>query len=327
MSAVLPLTNRPAVAHTPAQEQHRRLVQQLRSTFGPIICDAFDDHAVVEIMLNDNGQVLIERHGRGTEIAGALSPQQGQNAISLVAGWIGATGNADNPIVEGALPPEFGGARFEGVLPPCSPGPMFAIRLKARSIFTLDQYVERGIMSSAQSEILKEAVADHKNILVSGGTGSGKSTLLNALLAEISSGAGLDDRIIVIEDTPELQCSAPNYASLLTKNGVDMTRLLKATLRLRPNRIIVGEVRDGAALALLKAWNTGHPGGLATLHANNPEAALLRLDQLCQEAGVPPQTALITEAVDVVVQISHTSQEPGRRVTDILIVKKERLCD
>ena len=316
MSAILTLTN------TPAQEQHRRLVQQLRSTFGPTICAAFDDHAVVEIMLNDDGQVLVERHGRGIEVATALSVQQGQNAISLVAGWIGTTGNSDNPIVEGALPPEFGGARFEGILPPCSPAPVFAIRLKARAIFTLDQYVERGIMSSAQCGTLKEAVAAHKNILVSGGTGSGKSTLLNALLAEISGGAGLDDRIIIIEDTPELQCAAPNTASLLTKDGVDMTRLLKATLRLRPNRIIVGEVRDGAALALLKAWNTGHPGGLATLHANNPQAALLRLDQLCQEAGVPPQTALITEAVDIVVQISRTSAEPGRRVTDILVVEK-----
>ena len=248
-----------------------------------------------------------------------MAEQAGINIIGLVASWIGTTGNAENPIVEGALPPEFGGARFEGILPPCSPAPVFAIRLKARSIFTLDNYVEKGIINYSQSAILKEAVAGHKNILVSGGTGSGKTTLGNALLHEISIGAGLDDRVVLIEDTSELQCTAPNSVSLLTKDGVDMIRLLKATLRLRPNRIIVGEVRDASALALLKAWNTGHPGGLATLHANNPQAALLRLDQLCQEAGVPSQKELIFEAVDLVIQISKSST--GRTVDAIFDVK------
>ncbi len=309
---------------TPAEEAHARLVKQMSASFGPVICAAFKEDSVVEIMLNDNGEVLIERHGVGIEIAGKMPEQQGRNAIAIVASWMKTEGNSERPIVEGALPPEFGGARFEGVLPPCAPAPIFAIRLKARSVFTLDQYVERGIMSSGQSRILKTAVTEHRNILVSGGTGSGKTTLGNALLHEISLGAGLDDRIVLIEDTSELQCTAPNTVSLLTKDDVDMTRLLKATLRLRPNRIVVGEVRDKSALALLKAWNTGHPGGLATLHANNPSAALLRLDQLCQEAGVPSQAELVREAVDLVVQIERCAQEPGRRISALFSVKQQQ---
>ena len=310
-----------AVLLSPAEKKHQGLVAQMRATFGPVICAAFDDPAVVEIMLNDNGKLLIERHGRGIEVAGAVADQAGRNIISLVASWVGDVGNSDNPIVEGALPPEFGGARFEGVLPPCAPAPIFAIRLRARSIYSLDDYLHTGTITAEQHAALVTAVVQHKNILVSGGTGSGKTTLGNAVLQYVSEISHLDDRIVLIEDTPELQCTAPNVVSLLTKDDVDMTRLLKATLRLRPNRIVVGEVRDKAALALLKAWNTGHPGGVATLHANNPQAALLRLDQLCQEAGVPSQASLVHEAVDLVVQISRAATPAGRRVDALFDVK------
>lgn len=183
---------------SPKEEQHRRLVQQMRSTFGPVVCRAFEDPLVVEVMLNDDGNVLVERHGRGIEVEGTLPAQQGINAIGLVASWIGAIGNADHPIVEGALPKEFGGARFEGVLPPCSPGPLFAIRLKARVVYTLEDYVSKGIMSSEQLGRLRQAVINHQNILVSGGTGSGKTTLGNSLLREVAVGAGLNDRIVLI---------------------------------------------------------------------------------------------------------------------------------
>ncbi len=310
-----------AVLLSPAEKKHQGLVAQMRATFGPTICAAIEDHTAVEIMLNDNGQLLVERHGSGITQAGFIQDQAGRNIIGLVASWTGEIGNSENPIVEGALPPEFGGARFEGVLPPCSPAPIFAIRLRARSIYTLSDYVSSGILTPAQHTAITAAINDHKNILVSGSTGSGKTTLGNAVLHHISTISKLDDRLVLIEDTPELQCSAPNVVSLLTKDEVDMTRLLKATLRLRPNRIVVGEVRDKAALALLKAWNTGHPGGLATLHANNPEAALLRLDQLCQEAGVPSQTDLVRESVDLVVQISRAPTPSGRRVDALLDVK------
>ena len=153
-----------------------------------------------------------------------------------------------------------------------------------------------------------------------GPAGSGKTTMLNACSDYVSRISGLDQRIVIIEDTREIQCNAPNVVQMLTDpdSGIDMTRLLKLTLRYRPDRIFVGEVRDRSALALLKAWGTGHPGGLATLHANDAEGALTRLDQLCQEAGVPSQRHLIEEAVDVVVQIARDPNHPaGRRITEI----------
>lgn len=308
-------------ALSPSEKKHQGLIAQMRATFGPLICAALEDPAVIEIMLNDNGQLLVERHGDGITRVGTVPEQTGRNIIALVASWLNELGNADNPIVEGALPPEFGGARFEGILPPCSPAPIFAIRLRARSIYSLEDYLKAGIISAEQYSAIVSAVEARKNILVSGGTGSGKTTLGNAILHYISTISKLDDRVVMIEDTPELQCTAPNTVSLLTKDDVDMTRLLKATLRLRPNRIVVGEVRDKAALALLKAWNTGHPGGLATVHANNPEAALLRLDQLCQEAGVPSQAALVREAVDLVVQIVRAATPAGRKVEALYDVK------
>jgi type IV secretion system protein VirB11 len=311
---------------TPEQEKHARLVEQLRRTFGSTVMPLFSDHAVVEIMLNPDGKILVERHGRGIEEVGSLTPHRARNIVNLAAASLETIVNTDRPIVEGALPAEFDRARFEGLVPPLVTEPTFAIRLRPRTVHSLDDYVEREIMTPDQADQIRRAVMDRQNILVAGGTGSGKTTLLNAILAEIAGITGLDQRIVMIEDTSELKCDARNVVPLLTSSAakIDMTVLLKATLRLRPDRIIVGEVRDGAALALLKAWNTGHPGGAATLHANNPRAALLRLDQLCQEAGVPPQQDLIREAVDIVIQIARdATARSGRRITDLLRVK----CD
>ncbi len=302
------------------QERHDRLIEQMRRILGSDICAVFEDPNAVEIMLNDDGRVLVERHGEGITHLTNLPVSKTLNFLSLMADFRGTTVTREKPIVEGAMPDEFLRARFAGAIPPLMPQPTFAIRLPARKVFTLDNYVEKGILTPDQLRMLLYAVEARKNILVSGSTSSGKSTLVNAVLDAISVRASLNERIVVLEDTRELQCSAPNTTSMLTYEdvGIDFTRLLKLTLRYRPDRIIVGEVRDGAALALLKAWNTGHPGGLATLHANNPQAALMRLDQLCQEAGVPSQMDLIREAVGVVIQIQRDPCHPaGRRITAI----------
>ncbi|WP_226850158.1 P-type conjugative transfer ATPase TrbB [Acidithiobacillus ferrooxidans] len=300
------------------QERHDRLIEQMRRILGSEICAVFEDPNAVEIMLNDDGRVLVERHGAGITELTTLPTSKTLNFLGLMADFRGTTVSCEKPVVEGAMPDEFLRARFAGAIPPLMPQPTFAIRLPARKVFTLDQYVAKGIITPAQHADIVQAVVDHKNILVSGSTSSGKTTLVNAILHAISERSGLNERLILIQDTSELQCSAPNTTSMLTYEdaGVDYTKLLKLTLRYRPDRIIVGEVRDGAALALLKAWNTGHPGGLATLHANNPQAALMRLDQLCQEAGVPPQKELIREAVGLVIQIQRDVNHPaGRRIT------------
>ncbi|WP_236609426.1 P-type conjugative transfer ATPase TrbB [Acidithiobacillus caldus] len=301
-------------------EAHARLIEQMRRILGEDICKAFEDPKVVEILLNDNREVLVERHGQGITPLTTMPAAKALNLLGLMASYRETVVDRAHPIVEGAMPPEFLRARFAGCIPPLTPAPTFAIRLPARSVFTLEDYVSRGILTDAQYEKITAAIRDRKNIVVSGGTGSGKTTMLNACSDYVSRISGLDQRIVIIEDTREIQCNAPNVVQMLTDpdSGIDMTRLLKLTLRYRPDRIFVGEVRDGSALALLKAWNTGHPGGLATLHANNADAAIVRLDQLCQEAGVPSQQHLIKEAVDVVIQIARDSSHPaGRRITEL----------
>ena len=308
------------------QERHARLIEQMRRILGSEICAVFDDPKAVEIMLNDNGKILVERHGSGITELTTLPPAKTLNFLSLMADFRGTTVSREKPIVEGAMPDEFLRARFAGAIPPLMPMPTFSIRLPARSIYTLEDYRDSGILTPEKYDRIVQAIASRKNILVSGGTGSGKTTALNACSDYISRISGLDQRIVIIEDTREIVCNAPNTVSMLTDpdSEIDMTRLLKLTLRYRPDRIFVGEVRDGAALALLKAWNTGHPGGLATLHANNPNAALIRLDQLCQEAGVPSQMVLVREAVDVVIQIQRDPAHPaGRRISDLVFVDKE----
>lgn len=309
------------------QQAHARRIEQMRRILGLEIAALFDDTGVVEIMANPDGRVFVERLGSGISPLGEIDASRVQSLLGLMADYLHTTVSRDRPIVEGAMPIEFLRSRFAGAIPPMVEGASFSIRLPARSVYTLDQYVEAGIITAAQLDTLSDAVLSRKNILVSGGTGSGKTTLANALIDRISKLSDIGTRIVIIEDTRELQCTAPNVVQFLTDDdaGIDMTRLLKLTLRYRPDRILVGEVRDRAALALLKAWNTGHPGGIATLHANNPEAALLRLDQLCQEAGVPAQQTLIHEAVDIVLQIARDREHPaGRRITAIYEVKENR---
>jgi type IV secretion system protein VirB11 len=197
------------------------------------------------------------------------------------------------------------------------PAPVFTIRLKAVKVFTLADYVSAGIMTARQRAAIEGEVAGRKNILICGGTGSGKTTLGNAILAAVA-GATPHDRLVILEDTVELQCAAQNVVALRASDTVDMQRLLRATMRMRPDRIIVGEVRGGEALSMLKAWNTGHPGGLCTIHANDAHAALLRLEQLVAEATQSEMRAVIAEAVDLIVPIAKT--QASRVVNDIIRV-------
>ena len=289
----------------------------LQTAMGPAIAAALGDPRVVEVMVNPDGALRVDILGEGrvdTELR--MEPAQVERIIRLVASHARAEVHGDAPIVSAELPPQAegrAGERFEGVLPPVSPGPCFAIRKPAERLYGLDDYVADGIMSGAAAARLRRAVAERMNILVAGGTSSGKTTLANALLAEI---AGEDERIILIEDTRELQSPAPDTVALRTRPGaVSMTDLVRSTLRLRPDRIIVGEVRGPEALDMLKAWNTGHPGGITTVHANSALAALYRIEQLVQEAVVTVPRRLIAEAIDLVVFISGRGVE--RRVSSV----------
>ena len=297
-------------------EKKYRVHDMLLSSFGNKIRGFLDDDDVIEIMLNPDGYLWVERFSNGrTNTMDKISTQNAERIIRIVSSQTGSICNENHPLLSAELPGS--GSRFQGVLPPIVANPTFTIRKKAIMIFTLDDYVKQDIMSTLYADIIKEAVRERKNILIVGGTGSGKTTLTNAILDEI---AKYQDRIVLIEDTHELQCNAKDCVFLRSKDGVaNTTDLLKATMRLRPDRIIVGEVRGGEALDLLKAWNTGHPGGVSTIHANGTEQGLIRLEQLIQEAvsGVP--RTLIAEAVDMAIFIKRHGA--SRKVKDIISVE------
>src|ERR1700710_2906457 len=287
----------------------------LRTALGPAIALFLEDPEVVEVMLNPDGRLWIDRLAGGLIDTGErLSPNDGESIGRLVAHHVGAEVHPGSPRASAELPET--GERFEGLLPPVVAAPAFAIRKPAVAVFTLDDYAAAGIMTAGQAGVLREAVAARKNILVAGGTSTGKTTLANALLAEI---AKTTDRVVLIEDTRELQCKAPTLVALRTKDGVaSLSDLVRSSLRLRPDRIPIGEVRGAEALDLLKAWGTGHPGGLATIHAGSATGALARLEQLILEVALTVPRPLIAETVNVIVQVSGRGR--SRRVTEIVRV-------
>jgi type IV secretion system protein VirB11 len=287
----------------------------LNSAFSRVVRDALEDPDTTEIMANADGSVWIERIGCGMDVSPSrLDAADRERVIRLVASWAGEAVTRHSPIVSGELPGS--GARFEGLLPPVTVAPVFSIRKPASSPFTLDDFVRQGALSPELCAALREAAVARENILIAGGTSSGKTTFANALLKEP---AFETSRLVILEDTRELRCAAPNLVQLRTsREHVSLRALVRSTLRVRPDRIIVGEVRGAEALDLLKAWNTGHPGGITTLHANSARGALTRLEQLTLEATRVAPKALIAEAIDIIVFMSRAGG--ARRVEEALRV-------
>jgi type IV secretion system protein VirB11 len=287
----------------------------LKTAMGPDIASALDDPEVVEVLLNPDGSLWVDRLGAGRAATGIhLSPATAERVIRLVAACMGLEVHARAPIVSAELLER--GERFEGVLPPIVRAPTFAIRKRAIGVIRLDRYVNEQILTQSQADFLTYAVKARLNILIAGGTSTGKTTLANALLQEV---AATKDRVIVLEDTVELQCIAEDHVPLRTRPGVvSMAELVRSTLRLRPDRIVVGEVRGAEALDLIKAWGTGHPGGIATIHAGSALGALHRLEQLIQEVVVTVPRPLIAQTVDVVVFIAGRGR--ARRIEEIVRV-------
>lgn len=295
-----------------------RKAQALRQALGPVIAAALAEPHVVEVMVNPDGRIWVDRIGLGRSDTGAvLSPDDAERIMRLLADHAGQVVTRDCPRVSATLPGS--GERFQGAFMPLVAAPAFAIRKRPEVVFTLADYVAGGALSGPRAERLRQAACNRENMLIVGGTGSGKTTLANAILAEP---AFREDRVVLIEDTAELQCSAKDKVALLTKRGdppVTVADLVRDTLRLRPDRIIVGEVRDGSALDVLKAWNTGHPGGLATLHANSALEGLIRLEELIAEVSAAVPRAAIARAVNLICFIRRTPA--GRYVETVVRVK------
>ncbi len=296
-----------------------RKLEALRHALGPTVLAALEEPAVVEILANPDGRLVLDRSGEGRQDTGqSLSPEARERAIKLIADYVGETVARENPRLSGVLPGT--GERFQGLLPPIVAAPAFSIRKRPAVIWGLTDYVRDGVMTEPQADALRQAAAERRNILISGGTGSGKTTLANAVLAEP---AFAGDRVFLIEDTPELQCSAWDVVAVLTRRApvaIGVVDLVRDSLRMRPDRIVVGEMRDGAAaLETLKSWNTGHPGGLSTIHANSAGDVLRRVEDLLTEVVARPPRRAIAEAVDRIVHIRRTAE--GRRVEAVLAVE------
>ena len=320
-------------------EQHQRLEVKLRRELGDSILSLLADDRTEDILLNPDSTLWTKRMGEGLLKVGEMPAAQAASALGTIAAWRGTVLNHEHPILETELPID--GSRFEGIVPPVARHPIFAIRLRPRRIFTLGDYEAAHILtekddplnrlrrredfavsvrSLTHSDIIRAAIRARKNILVVGSTGSGKTTLVNAILDALAQ-ITPNDRVISIEDTTELQCAVKNYLDLRAVGKVTMLECLRACMRLKPTRIVVGEVRGAEAHTLLKAWNTGHPGGAATIHANDAISGLIRLESLVAEATSAPQQTLIGEAVNVVIFIDEESDlKAGRKVREVLLV-------
>ena len=295
---------------------HSSWETSLRAHMGQLVNSALEDPMTCEVMLNPDGRIWQERFGEPMKCIGTMRSGDAEVAFRTLASLLGKTLSYDQPQLDGEYP---GGFRFSGALPPIVSAPAFTIRKPASRVFTLDEYVEAGILTEHQKDALCMAVSEHQNLLVVGGTGSGKTTLANALIAEMVRQFP-DERHVIIEDTREIQCTAQNAVFFHTTNDVSMTKCLKQTLRFRPTRIHVGEVRDEAALDLLDAWNTGHSGGISTVHANSALQGLSRVRGLVSRSPSAPRCVegVGGEAVQVLVFIERTPS--GRRIREILAV-------
>ncbi len=304
-------------------ERQARTLEKLKREMGETVLAALQDDFTQEVQLNPDGQLWTEHFVTGRSKLGHMDSVMAHNLLGTIADILGVVVNPENPLLEGELP--IRDCRFAGAIPPIVLAPAFSIRTPATKVYTFRDYVAAGIMTEDQAETIRAATIAGKAILVVGGTGSGKTTLLNAIAAALHAEMP-DIRFMVIEDTRELQLPFENKVQLRTKvtgNQISMKRLLEFSLRMKPDRIVVGEVRNEAAASLIEAWNTGHDGGMGTVHANDAEAGALRMVDLLRHAGIPADVAMrqIANTIDLIVSIQKRHHEGGkRRVEEIVRV-------
>ena len=292
-----------------------RVTELVQSALGEAVALLLQDRLISELRLNSDGILWVNKLGCGKfATEHRVSPENAKRAIEAVAYSVGQCCNGDNPTIAAELPGT--GERFQGILPPLSKGPVIIIRKKAVRIFTLEDLVAQGVLSQRQKMGLQEAIINKKNVLIVGGTDTGKTTFANALLDVVSK---TKDRVLIIEDTQELQCMAEDVEYLRTKDRIATLRdMVRVSMRLSPDRIVIGEVRGAEALDLIKAWNTGHGGGVSTVHASSARQGLSRIEQLVQEAGVTPSKAMIADAINMIVYLEKRG--PKRVVQQVMYV-------
>lgn len=307
------------INHAVENEVRERRLRVLETCLGKSIMQYMHDDNVTEVMVNPDGRLWLDTFEKGivpTDVV--MKPEDTKRIIYMVADISGQVIDLKvDPSLQANIPESrlFSNCRFQAELPPIVTAPSFNIRKHSKIVITLNDYVRQGAMSEMQRQVILDAIHGKKNIIAAGGTGSGKTTLLNAILAEIST---LGDRIVTIEDTKELKCTAENYVALSTTDTVDMDNLLRKTLRLSPNRIVVGEVRGKEALTLIDAWSTGHRGGCSTVHSDSAHDTLFRLEDLVSRVSISSQQAGIARAIDVIVYIERRAV--SRTIAEVLSI-------
>jgi type IV secretion system protein VirB11 len=301
--------------------EHSRTQNKLKQDLGELVLSALSDDEIYEVLLNPDGILWVDGY-KGKREYGAMSPDAAKNLINTVASVSDEIVTHRNPSFSGELwvqiNEDFKLFRFQAFIPPVVTYPAFAIRKRAGQVIPLQDYVKDEIITQGQEKTIKESVEQRQSILVIGGTQSGKTTFCNAILDCIAK-THPQDRVIIIEDTQELKCNVKDSVTMRSSPSKSMNDLIFDSMRIRPDRIIIGEVRGKEAHSLIKAWNTGHPGGVSTIHANSALSGLLRLEQLIMEAGVAPVPEAIAEAVNLLVFIQKTNKgKKGRQVTSIL---------
>lgn len=301
-----------------------RALEKLKRDLGQEFLQKFLNPNLLEVMCNPNedgsSSVFWEEQGQDMvydpEMSKRFNSSRAESVIKTIAGYYNKTVNEADPILESQFPID--GSRFTGIMPPVTTTPSFTIRKRPNRVFTLDEYVANDIMTEQQKSIIQQAITDKSNILVIGGTGSGKTTLVNGIIREMTD-QHPNERIYISEDTGEIRCDSPNKVHVYTTMAADLTKLVRTALRFRPDRIVVGEVRGAEALDLLDTWNTGHPGGVATVHANSAVLGLERLEGLITRNPFHPTEIrqLIAQVVNIIVFISK-DRNTGRKIREII---------
>lgn len=291
----------------------QRLYEKLYQDLGEELITYLNNKMVHEVMLNPDGKIWVDDPIEGLVHQSDMPASQALSIIYTVAGIKGTVVNANHPRLEAEFPffKTLQGERFTAQIPPVVAAPSFTIRKKSEAIFTLRDYVASDRLGLKQADVLKDLIRHRLNILVCGGPGSGKTTVMNALIGEAIE-QDREQRLLILEDLPELQCRAPNSVFMLTNDHVSLTALLRTAMRMRPDRILIGEVRGAESLDLLKAWNTGCPGGICTVHANGAVEAVQRMVDLAMEAGLSqPPISLILHTIHAVVSVQRHNHQKG----------------
>ena len=294
-------------------------VDYLIEKLGPLILSGLNDDNITEILRNPDGYLWFTHRERGHVCVGKMEEVSALGFVHAISQLEQKYLNAESPYLDAMLP--LNGERINITISPLHHGISFNIRKRAKCIYGLADYVKQGILTRLQADILRQAIIDRKSILVIGSPASGKTTLMNALLDTLARVAEPGHRVLLLEQVPELQSSIKNTKPLLVTKNTYMRDLLWLAMRNSPDRIIIGEVRDGSALDMLKAFNTGCRGGMATIHANHARAAIQRVIDLCLEVVANPPYTLVAEALDVIVHIDANAKHPAKRqVTEIIEV-------